>query len=194
MKKRILIGTIAAAVLTASMSLTAFASAENAAKETKTSAVSSVDENENAACIYEAFFLDNEAVNGIFDGIREVPPFEKVTKDFHITTKFMPSEQCIKFYGEKVKIHITAYKIGDVTDDNGSITTNEGLKANIITDNEELREYLDSLNKNFHITGAYKDAAKYTEYVDFSDGIPLDLYVEGTFGCYYSDGTFGFEA
>ena len=49
-----------------------------------------------------------------------------------------------------------------------------------------------SLHTNYHITGSYKDEALYGEYIDFSDGTPLDINMEGTFGCIYWDETFDF--
>ena len=73
--------------------------------------------------------------------------------------------------------------------DDGQITSNEGFKVEVTSENKELAAYLDSLNKNYHITGAYKDGAKYTEYIDFSAGDPMDVYITGTFGGFYSDST-----
>ena len=41
---------------------------------------------------------------------------------------------------------------------------------------------LDSYDRNWHITGSYSGAAKYTGRLDFSDAIPIDLTIEGVFG------------
>lgn len=160
-------------------------SAENQQEETQ---------SENSV-VYEAIFLDNDEITDLFTSVRgETAPFENVTSDYHVTTEFMPSEAHSEWYGEKVKVHITSYAVQDVTMDDGQTTANEGFKAEVTSEeNEDLNEYLKSLDKNYHITGSYKDGAKYTEYLDFSDGEPLDIYVTGTFGGYYSDGNIYME-
>ena len=140
--------------------------------------------------IYEAIFLDNDEVADLFVSVRgKTPPFDNVTKDYHVTTEFMPEEAHPDWYGEQVSVHITAYAVQDIEMDDGKMTSNEGFKVEVTSENKELASYLDALNKNYHITGAYKDGAKYTEYIDFSAGDPMDTYVVGTFGGYYSDGT-----
>ena len=147
-----------------------------------------------ATVVYEGVFLDNQEILDLFAKVRgEQAPYETVTKEFHVTSEFMPSEAHEKWYGEKISVHITKYKAAEVKMDDGNITENEGFKAELSSDNEELNEYLKSLNKNFHITGSYKDAAKYTDQIDFSDGEDLDETVEGTFGGFYSDGSYRFE-
>lgn len=144
----------------------------------------------NAKTVYEAIFLDNDEISNLFAKVRgETAPFDEVTRDFHVTTEYMPATTHPEWYGEKVTVHITAYAVQDVAADDGSTTSNEGFKAEVVSDNEELNEYLESLGKNYHITGAYKDGAKYTEYVDFSQGEPMDMTVTGTFGAGMSDNT-----
>ncbi len=139
---------------------------------------------------YEAVFLDNDEVQDLFTSVRgEEAPFENVTKDFHVTTAFMPEQTHPEWYGEAVTVHITAYAVQDVKTDDGDTTANEGFKAEVSCENKDLEAYLSSLDKNFHITGAYKDGAKYTEYVDFSQGEAMDVTLVGTFGCGHSDGT-----
>ncbi len=147
------------------------------------------EQAEAATVVYEAIFLDNDEISNLFTETRgETAPFDKVTKDFHVTTAFMPETAHSQWYGAKVTVHITAYAVQDVKADDGSTTSNEGFKAEVTSDNKELNEYLESLGKNYHITGAYKDGAKYTEYVDFSQGDPMDVTVTGTFGGSMSDG------
>ena len=147
------------------------------------------EQAEAATVVYEAIFLDNDEISNLFTEVRgETAPFDKVTKDFHVTTAFMPETAHSQWYGAKVTVHITAYAVQDVKADDGSTTSNEGFKAEVTSDNKELNEYLESLGKNYHITGAYKDGAKYTEYVDFSQGEPMDVTVTGTFGGSMSDG------
>ncbi len=144
--------------------------------------------------VYEAIFLDNDEVLSIFEALRgKEPPFEKQTTDFHVTTTFMPESDLSKWYGTKVNVHISKYSIQEVKADDIGLTSNEGLKVELSSDNEEFNEYLSSLNKNFHITGSYKDGAKYTELLDFTKGDNLDIDIIGTFGGYYSDGNIYLE-
>ena len=144
--------------------------------------------------VYEAIFLDNDEVSNIFNSIRgDEAPFDKVTTDYHVTSAFMPESDHKQWYGSKVNVHISKYTIQEVKMDDGNMTSNEGLKVELTSENVELNEYLISLNKNFHITGSYKDAAKYTDSFDFSDGEDLDIDIEGTFGGFYSDGNIYLE-
>ena len=144
--------------------------------------------------VYEAIFLDNDEVANIFKSIRkDEAPFDKVTTDYHVTSAFMPESDHKQWYGSKVNVHISKYKIQEVKMDDGNMTSNEGLKVELTSENEELNEYLISLNKNFHITGSYIDAAKYTDLFDFSDGEDLDIDIMGTFGGFYSDGNIYLE-
>ena len=162
--------------------------ATNETTDTTDTAATSTEQAERSV-IYEAIFLDNDEITNLFVSMRgETAPFDNVTKDFHVTTEYMPAESHSEWYGEKITVHITAYAVQDITADDGQTTSNEGFKAEVTSENAELNAYLESLNKNFHITGAYKDAAKYTEYVDFSQGEAVDFTVTGTFGGYYSDG------
>lgn len=139
---------------------------------------------------YEAVFLANDEAQALFTSVRgEKAPFENVTKDFHVTTEFMPEQAHPEWYGEKVTVHITAYAVQDVKMDDGNTTANEGFKAEVSSENKDLEAYLSTLDKNFHITGAYKDGAKYTELVDFSKGEAMDATLTGTFGRGSSDGT-----
>lgn len=147
-------------------------------------------ENSSSDVIYEAVFLDNDEIGNLFAEMRgETPPFDQVTKDFHVTTEFKPETLHPEWYGEKVVVHITSYAVQEVAMEDGSMTANEGFKAEVTSSNESLNSYFASLNKNYHITGAYKDGAKYTEYVDFSQGEPLDVTVTGIFGGGLADGT-----
>lgn len=139
--------------------------------------------------VYEAIFLDNDEIANLFTSVRgEEPPYANATQDYHVTTEFMPAQAHAQWYGEQVKLHITSYATQDVQMEDGKTTSNEGFKVEVICENEEFAAFLESMSKNFHITGSYKDEAKYTEYVDFSQGEPLDIYVTGTFGGFYSDG------
>lgn len=146
--------------------------------------------DEKVICIYEAVFLNNDEILSLFNSIRSTVPYRYITKDFHVTTEFMPCEVHEQWYGEKVSVHITAYKAQEIIADDGTITENEGFKVSLSSENKLLQSYLDSLNNNFHITGSYKDGAKYTGQIDFKDGIKMNIETTGTFGCYESNGTF----
>ncbi|MBQ6518082.1 MAG: hypothetical protein IJI14_05135 [Anaerolineaceae bacterium] len=58
----------------------------------------------------------------------------------------------------------------------------------ISSKNEEMQRLIDSYDRNWHITGSYTEAAKYTGQFDFSNAAPLDITLEGTFGLADSDG------
>ena len=146
-------------------------------------------DSQTSDVIYEGAFLDNDEIADLFASVRgEEAPFANVTKDYHVTTEYMPEQTHRDWYGETINVHITAYAVQEVAMDDGQMTSNEGFKVDVTSENEELNEYLQSLGKNYHITGAYQDGAKYTEYIDFSKGEAVDVSVEGTFGGYCSDG------
>ncbi len=171
---------------------------EVAQSETTTPEVTEINTTSETAdsvyVVYEAIFLDNDEISDIFKSIRgDEAPFDKVTTDYHVTSAFMPDNNHKQWYGSKVNVHISKYKIQDVKMDDGNLTSNDGLKVELTSDNKELNEYLVSLNKNFHITGSYKDVARYTDLIDFSDGEDLDINIEGIFGGFYSDGNIYLE-
>ena len=114
--------------------------------------------------IYETVFLDNDEITDLFTSVRgEIPPFDNVAKDYYVTTEFMLESAHPNWYGEQVSIHITAYAVQDIKMDDGQMASNDDSKAELTSKNEELAAYLDALNKNHHITGAYKDGVKYAE-------------------------------
>lgn len=131
---------------------------------------------------YEAIFLNNDEILSLFNSIRKTMPYTFITTNFHVTTEFMPSKLHEQWYGEKVSVRITAYKSQKVIADNGMITANEGFKVVLSSKNKSLSSHLSSLNKNFHITGSFKDAAKYTEQIDFSDGKKMNIEIVGIYG------------
>lgn len=149
----------------------------------------SIDENDNSL-VYEAFFLDNDEVTELFTKVRGMEaPYEKLTKDFHVTTAYMPEQDMSELYGTEVTVHIYAYKDGEVLADDGSMTSNEGFFCTVTSDNEEMQSFIDNTQKNWHITGSYKDGAKYTEYIDPSDATEVDISIKGRFGAGMSDGS-----
>ena len=183
MKSKWIIGLVSALLI---LSMVGCAKTSDTAESTQT--------EEAATVIYEGIFLDNDEILDLFTSVRgETAPFENVTQDFHVTTEYMPETAHPEWYGEKISVHITAYAVQEVEMEDGQMTSNEGFKVEVTSENAELAAYLEGLNKNFHITGAYQDGAKYTEYLDFSQGDPVDFYVTGTFGGYYTDGTIHYE-
>ena len=80
-----------------------------------------------------------------------------------------------------------------MTDDDGDPTHNEGLKVELYSEDEEMNAYLTEHPANYHITGSYEKLAKYTGYVDFSDGKPVDRTITGTFGAYLNGAKIAFD-
>lgn len=147
---------------------------------------------EDGYVVYEAFFLDNEEILRLFSDVRGAEaPYEYLTKDFHVTTAYMPEEDMHEFYGTEVTVHIYAYQNGEVQADDGTMTANEGFFCTVNTENAEMQRYIDSLEKSWHITGSYaaKGGAKYTEYLDLTDAEKVDFSVKGRFGGVLSDGS-----
>lgn len=138
---------------------------------------------------YEAIFLPKDEIVAAFKKVSSNYPKYTVTpKNYHVTTEFKPKEKHENFYGEVVKIHITAYAYGEITDAEGKIlSSNEGFSVEVSSENENLQELLDSYKKHWHITGSYTEAGKYTENLDFAAAAPLDITIFGTFGIADSD-------
>ena len=181
--------TAESSVKSVAESSTEGSSESSAENSTESNAESSEDDSSEDIVVYEAIFLDNDEISELFCSVRgETAPFENVTTDFHITTEFLPEDTHMDWYGETISVHITGYTVQDVEMEDGQMTSNEGFKAEVSSENQKLNEYLESLGKNYHITGAYKDAPKYTGYIDFSDAEPVDFTVTGTFGGYISSG------
>ena len=135
--------------------------------------------------IYEGVFLDNSDVEGVFEEIRgELPPYEHVTRDFHVTTAFRPETDARTLYGTEVEVRIVGYKAGEVTTEDGAVVSCEGLRVELFSENEEMMDYLKNVEAVYHITGSYSDQAKYTESLDFSDMKPMNVVLKGRFGAF----------
>ena len=143
---------------------------------------------------YEAIFLDNRQITDIFTEVRGEVPYALVTKDFHVSTIYMPEKDARSLYGREVEVKITGYKNGAVTDDDGKETHNEGLKAELYPKDEEMAAYISAHPANYHITGSYEEHPKYTGYIDFSDMQPCEYTVTGRFGGGLNNGTIIFDA
>lgn len=146
--------------------------------------------------VYEAFFLDNEEILKLFAEVRgPEAPHAIMTQDFHVTTAFMPEQDMREFYGTEVTVHIYAYQDGEVTADDGKLTANEGFFCTVTTENPDMQDFIDHLEKNWHITGSYQDqgGAKYTEYLDLTGAREVEYTVKGHFGGYMSDGNIAFS-
>lgn len=137
---------------------------------------------------YEAVFLNNDEVSKILYEIRKDAPFPHIPADFHITTEYKPGLTHSSLYGSTVHVHIVKYKKCSIAIDDEKTTSNEGLKVVIRSDNDKMQALIDSLDKNYHITGSYMDGAKYTDLIDFTDGQKVDIEITGIFGCSYSNG------
>ena len=142
-----------------------------------------------AAVKYEAFFLYNDEIINLFYAVRgTVNPYTNLTKLFHVTTRYMPEHDMRELYGTEVTVHIFAYKNGTAAADDGGVTSNEGFFCTVSSDNPRLQQFIDGLNKRWHITGSYEHNAKYTEYLDLTDAEPVDFTVLGRFGGFFTDG------
>ena len=136
---------------------------------------------------FEGIFLNHEEIEKLFLEQRPKAPYENMTKIFHVTVEYMPENEHKQFYGKEVEVHIIAYKDGKVISKEGGPTGNEGFKVTLKADDAELQAFLDSIIKNYHVTGSFEDDAVYTNYIDFSDGKKLDVTVRGVYGCGYED-------
>ena len=157
-----------------------------ASQESQTQA----QENTETKAVYEAVFLDNAQISDLFAQARgSNAALAKVPSDYHITTAFQPETAHPEWYGQAVNVHITTYAMQEVKMEDGTLTENEGFKVELTSENEQLNSYLTSLNKNFHITGSSKDAPRWTENINFSQGQPFEANATGTFGAYMTDQT-----
>ena len=145
--------------------------------------------------VYEGVFMKNEEVLEAFRYLRgETPPYENTPKEYHVTTVWRPKTDFRQFYGSDTAVHGYRYKAGEVMDSDGNPTANEGVLVTLNTSNPDFQNYIDSLSDHvWHITGSYEKAAKYTNDLDFSDGMPVSFTITGKFGAYMSDGTFVFS-
>lgn len=144
---------------------------------------------------YEAVFLDKEDVEAAFGSVAEdFPKFETVPQEFHVTTEFKPDPRHADLYGSPVTVHITGYTYGSVPDpEEGVVSDNEGFLVEISSPDDRMQQFLDDIDKKWHITGSYTIGGKYTEQLDFSDATPVDVTLTGVFGLGDSDGTITFE-
>ena len=92
-------------------------------------------------------------------------------------------------------VHITGYTTGAVQAPEGDlISENEGFLVEVSSSDEDMQALLDSINRVWHITGSYSGAAKYTNYLDFSNAVPMDITIKGVFGMADSEGNVILEA
>ncbi len=187
-----ILAVIAAFALTMGLSACNNTSADSN-DNSNTATESTEQSQEEATVIYEGIFVDNDEVTQLFADVRgKKAAYKNVPEDFHVTTQYMPETAHPEWYGQKVTVRITAYAKQKVKMDDGKASANEGFGVEVTSDNQELNEFLKSLDKNYHITGSYKDGAKYTEQLDFSKGKAVDKTITGTFGGYMSDNTLNF--
>ena len=154
------------------------------------SEASQTQESAETKAVYEAVFLDDEQISDLFVQARGGnAALAKVPNEYHITIAYRPESAHPEWYGQKVTVNITTYAMQEVKSDDGTLTENEGFKVELTSDNEQLNNYLTSLNENFHVTGSYKDYPICTKFIDFSEGQSFEATVTGTFGAYMTDGT-----
>lgn len=139
---------------------------------------------------YEGIFLPADKVIEVFKLVSdEYPRYSVVPDQFHVTTEYLPETTHEELYGTEVTVHITGYKYGTVIDpEDGSSSQNEGFKVEVLSEDSAMQEFLNSIDRNWHITGSYSTAARYTKYMDFSDAVPVDFTITGRFGRGDSDG------
>lgn len=144
---------------------------------------------------YEAVFLDKADVENAFvEASSKFPKYMFVPHNFHVTTSFMPEPKHEELYGTPVTVHIVKYTHGTIQDEEENTTSdNEGFLVELSSTDERLQELIDSAGKTFHITGSYTGGGKYTERLDFSDGTPVDITIEGTFGVSDNNGNITLE-
>ena len=149
----------------------------------------SKEEEELGYYYFEGIILSADEVTEAFRSASdEFPRYSVVPETFHITTEYMPETTHEDLYGTEVTVHITGYKYGTSTDEtDGSTSENEGFGVEVTSEDPEMQALIDSIHKTWHITGSYTAAARYTNYMDFSDAEPMDVTLTGTFGWCDSD-------
>lgn len=145
---------------------------------------------------YEGIFLPAEEVIQAFKTASDdYPRFSVVPDQFHVTTEYLPETTHDNLYGTEVSVHITGYKYGTSIDpEDGSASQDEGFKVETLSEDSEMQAFLDGIDRNWHITGSYTTAARYTKYMDFSDADPVDFTIIGRFGRCDSEGNLILES
>lgn len=137
--------------------------------------------------IYEAVFLNNEAVEYLFKLIRGKKPHANKPKDYHVTMAFKPETTASHLYGKLVAVHVIGYKDAEIATRQG-MTHNEGFKVEVSSTDPEMAKYIAENKGNFHITGSFEDKPVYTGFIDFSDAKSVNFTLFGTFGAFTSEG------
>ena len=138
---------------------------------------------------YEGVFLDEEEVEHAFiEASGDFPKYENLPFHFHVTTSFMPETRHEELYGTPVTVHITRYAYGPVQNEKGNTASdNEGLLVELSSTDERMQALINSTDAIFHITGSYSVAGQYTAQLDYADGTPIDMTIEGVFGLCIED-------
>ena len=138
---------------------------------------------------YEAVFLDKADVENAFvEASGSFPKYKFVPYNFHVTTSFMPEPKHEELYGTPVTVHITKYAYGSVQNEKGNTASdNEGLLVELSSTDKRMQALIDSTDAIFHITGSYTVAGQYTAQLDYADGTPIDITIEGVFGLCVDD-------
>ena len=144
---------------------------------------------------YEAVFLDYKDVeNAFIEASGRFPKYEYVPYTFHVSTSFMPDPKHEELYGTPVTVHIIGYANGSIQDVQENTTSdNEGLLVELSSTDKRMQALIDSTDMTYHITGSYTGGGKYTDQLDFANGTPLDITIEGVFGMSDNDGNVTLE-
>ena len=150
----------------------------------------SLQEQNEGYYYFEGIFLSyDEVIDAAKTVSDEYPRYSVVPEEFHVTTEFLPSVTHEDLYGTEVSVHITGYQFGTATDPkDGTASENEGFRVEVQSENPEMQELLDSIDKKWHLSISYTNGAKYTEYMDFSDADPVSITLTGKFGRCDSNG------
>ncbi len=144
--------------------------------------------------VYEGVFLNSEDVLKMLEEIRgPKAPYENVSKEYHVTTMYKPEKDFRELYGSDVNVHIIGYLNGQATADDGTITHNEALVADLISDDPILADYLSSSQEGWHITCSYETKAFYSNLMDYSKAQKVDYTLSGKFGAYINGNFVSFD-
>ncbi len=78
--------------------------------------------------------------------------------------------------------------------EDGTVTHNEALEADLKSDDLYMRNYLETSQEGWHITLSYEDYAYCTNQMDYSDAVKTDYTVQGVFGGYLNGNFVTFDA
>lgn len=138
---------------------------------------------------WEALFIeDSKKINTIIKNLDlNSEELENKVINYHITTEFNPKIKHYDFYGVSAIITIKGYVI-DYDIENPYHSDKTSAKGFVVSDiqttNKELQDYINSIDKKFHVTTSYSCAAVDMNYADYNKIIPYKFKVVAKFGGY----------